>query len=220
MSSRIDYFVDVVLPLSLPNLFTYRIPQALNDSVKPGMRVVVQFGKNKLYSAIAFKIHQAVPAYTTKFIDSVIDAEPVVTETQMKFWEWMSAYYLCAKGEGMMAALPSGVRLTSETRILLNSSWEGDRKSLDDEAFALCEALDMRQTLTLEDVSEILDRKTVYPVVRKLLNEGVILVYEEIQQRYKPKYETYVRLSDEYEAEQKLKEVFSQLEKKAFKQLQ
>jgi primosomal protein N' (replication factor Y) len=220
MSERIDYFADVVLPLSLPNLFTYRIPQVLNGQVRTGMRVVVQFGKNKLYAAIVWKVHETAPAYTTKYIDSVLDAEPIVTATQLKFWEWMSHYYLCAKGEVMLAALPSGLRLTSETRILLNESWEGDRKTLDDEAFALCEALDVRQTLTMEDISTILDKKTVYPIVRKLLNEGVILVYEEIQQRYQPKYETYVRLSEEYENEEKLKEAFQQLEKKAFKQLQ
>ncbi len=220
MSERVDYFADVVLPLSLPNLFTYRIPQTLNGQVQTGMRVIVQFGKNKLYAAIVWKVHETAPAYTTKYIDSVIDQEPIVTEAQLKFWEWMSHYYLCAKGEVMLAALPSGLRLTSETRILLNGNWEGERKNLDDEAFSLCEALDIRKTLTLDDVSAILDRKTVYPIVRKLLNEGVILVYEEIQQRYQPKYETYVRLSEEFDDEEKLKDVFAQLEKKAFKQLQ
>ncbi|HET6992322.1 MAG TPA: primosomal protein N', partial [Bacteroidia bacterium] len=220
MSERIDYFADVVLPLSLPNLFTYRIPQALNGQVRTGMRVVVQFGKNKLYAAIVWKIHETAPSYVTKYIDSVLDENPVVTELQLNFWEWMSNYYLCAKGEVMLAALPSGLRLTSETRILLNANWEGERKELDDEAFSLCQALDVRSTLTLEDVAAILDKKTVYPVIRKLLDQGVILVYEEIQQRYQPKYETYVRLSDEYSDEEKLKEAFAQLEKRAFKQLQ
>lgn len=217
---RVDYFVDLILPLSLPNLFTYRIPQELNGKVKPGMRVVAQFGKNKLYSAIVWKVHETAPGYTTKYIDSVLDDLPVVTELQLNFWEWMSQYYLCAKGDVMTAALPSGLRLTSETRVLLNTNWEGDRATLDDEAFAICEALDVKSTLTLEDISAILDRKTVYPVIRKLIEEGVILVYEEIQQRYQPKYETYVRIADEFAAEEKLKEVFAQLEKKAFKQLQ
>jgi primosomal protein N' (replication factor Y) len=218
--SRVDYFADLILPLSLPNLFTYRIPQELNGKVSPGMRVVAQFGKNKLYSAIVWRVHEKAPDYTTKYIESVLDEKPVVTDIQLNFWEWMSQYYLCAKGDVMAAALPSGLRLTSETRILLNANWEGDRTSLDDEAFSICEALDVKTTLTLEDISAILDRKTVYPVIRKLIDEGVILVYEEIQQRYQPKYETYVRLTDEYTDEEKLKEVFTQLEKRAFKQVQ
>jgi primosomal protein N' (replication factor Y) len=217
---RVDYFADLLLPLSLPNLFTYRVPQELNGKITPGMRVVVQFGKNKLYSAIVWKVHGQAPAYTTKFIESALDDQPVVTPTQMNFWEWMAGYYLCAKGEVMTAALPSGLRLTSETRIVLNPNWEGDRKELDDEAFSICEALDVKTTLTLEDISAILDRKTVYPLIRKMLDEGVIVVYEEIQQRYQPKYETYVRLSEEYAEEEKLKEIFPVLEKKAFKQLQ
>ena len=218
--SRVDYFVDLILPLSLPNLFTYRIPQELNGKVQPGMRVVAQFGKSKLYSAIVWKVHEKAPDYTTKYIESVLDDQPVVTGLQLNFWEWMAQYYLCAKGDVMTAALPSGLRLTSETRVLLNANWEGDRKTLDDDAFSICEALDVKTTLTLEDISAILDRKTVYPVIRKLLEEGVIHVYEEIQQRYQPKYETYVRIADEFSTEEKLKEIFAKLEKRAFKQVQ
>jgi primosomal protein N' (replication factor Y) len=150
----------------------------------------------------------------------VLDEQPVVTTIQMNFWEWMSHYYLCAKGDVMTAALPSGLRLTSETRILLNTNWEGDRTQLDDDAFSICEALDVKSTLTLEDISAILDRKTVYPMIRKMLEQGVILVYEEIQQRYQPKYETYIRLADEFSSEGKLQEIFAQLEKRAFKQVQ
>lgn len=218
--SRTDYFADLVLPLALPNLFTYRIPQQFNDCVRPGMRVVVQFGKSKLYAAIVWKVHEKAPSYTTKYIESVLDEHPVVNALQLDFWEWMSQYYLCAKGEIMLAAIPSGLRLSSETKIILNSNWEGDRKELDDEAFSLCEALDLRNALTLEEIAAILDRKTVYPVIRKLIDLGVILIYEEIQQRYQPKYETYVRFATEFDSEEKLKEVFEQLEKRAFKQLQ
>lgn len=220
MPERVDFFADVILPLSLPNLYTYRVPQVLNGLVSPGMRVIVQFGKSKLYSAIVRRIHETPPGYTAKFIDSVLDTEPVVTETQLKFWDWIASYYLCTRGEVMLAALPSGLRLSSETRIVLNPTWQGDRAELDDESFSICEALDLRQTLTLEDISSILDKKTVYPAVRKLLDTGAILVYEEIQQRYLPKYEDYVKLGALYSDEEKLKEIFDQLEKKAFKQLE
>jgi primosomal protein N' (replication factor Y) (superfamily II helicase) len=220
MSSRVDYFVDVVLPLSLPNLYTYRIPQSLNGMVLPGMRVLVQFGKNKLYAAIVWRIHETTPNYTARFIDSVLDPEPVVNEKQLQLWEWISEYYLCHKGEVMLAALPSGLRLSSETRIELNQAWEGKREDLDDQSFSLCEALDVRKTLSVEDVSAILDRKTVYPLIRRLLDEGLLRVYEEVQEKYRPKFETYVRLAADYEDEDKLRIVFDKLEKKAYKQLE
>lgn len=220
MTTRVDLFADVILPLALPNLYTYRVPQAMNDFVRPGMRVVVQFGKNKLYAAIVRKVHDTAPNYAAKYIDSVLDAEPVVTEKQLEFWDWISSYYLCSRGEVMLAALPSGLRLSSETRIILNPSWQGERADLDDESFSLCEALDVRQTLTLEDVSEILGKKSIHTIIRKLLDIGVLLVYEELQQRYLPKFETFIRLSEEYNPEEKLKEIFDKLEKKAFKQLE
>ncbi|HLG02208.1 MAG TPA: DEAD/DEAH box helicase, partial [Bacteroidia bacterium] len=217
---RVDYFADVILPLALPNLYTYRVPQALNEEVKPGMRVVVQFGKSKLYAAIVRKVHESAPAYTAKYIESVLDPQPVVTEKQLEFWEWMAAYYLCTRGEVMLAALPSGLRLTSETRIVLNENWSGERGDLDDEAFSICEALDVRQVLSIEDVSEILGKKSVYPPIRKLLDLGTVRVYEELQHRYMPKFESFVKLADTFDDEEKLKEVFDKLEKKAFRQLE
>jgi primosomal protein N' (replication factor Y) len=103
-------FVDVILPLALPKLYTYSIPDNLNGNVKPGFRVVVQFGKKKLYSAIVFRVHNVAPeAYQTKDILQVIDDEPLVSEVQLKLWEWMAGYYMCSLGEVMKAALPSGL---------------------------------------------------------------------------------------------------------------
>ncbi|MBI3510130.1 MAG: primosomal protein N' [Bacteroidetes bacterium] len=220
MSDRIDLFADVILPIPIANAYTYRVPQELNDKVKTGMRVVVQFGKKKLYSGIVEKIHSTAPGYIAKYIDSLIDEKPVVQEKQLEFWKWMSEYYLCTRGEVMLAALPSGLRLSSETMILLNTSWDGDRAKLTNDQFAVCEALDVRNTLTIEEMVELLQKKTVYPVIKELLEIGVILVYEELQQRYHPKFETYICLAGELEDEEKLKVVFSQLEKRSFKQLQ
>lgn len=220
MAERTDLFADIVLPLALPNLFTYRIPQSMNGSVVPGMRVVVQFGKSKLYAAVVWKVHENAPKYAAKYIEHILDPEPVVTEKQLELWEWMAAYYLCTRGEILIAALPSGLRLTSETRILLNPDHTESREGLDDEAFVVLEALDVRQTLTLEELSAILDRKTVYPLVKELIAKGFIRVHEELQERYRPKLESFVRLADAYNSEDKLREAFDELEKRAFRQLE
>ncbi|HTL82305.1 MAG TPA: primosomal protein N' [Bacteroidia bacterium] len=220
MPERIDLFADIILPLPIANVYTYRVPQELNDVLTAGVRVVVQFGKKKLYSGIVEKIHSSAPAYTAKYIESLIDERPVVQEKQLAFWKWMSEYYLCTKGDVMLAALPAGLRLSSETKIVLNETWDGDRATLNNDQFSVIEALDVRKTLTIEEMVELLQKKTVYPMIKELLEIGVILVYEELQQRYHPKYETYVRLADAYEDEEKLKEAFAQLEKKYFKQLE
>ncbi len=219
-NQRIDYFVDVILPLALPNLYTYRVPQKFNTEVLVGQRVVVQFGKNKLYSAIIARIHTEVPKYTAKFLETILDDQRIVTESQLAFWEWMAQYYMCTRGEVMIAAVPVGLRLSSETKIVLSPTWDGNRDLLDDESFALLEALELRTVLSLEDISEILDRKTVYPLLRKLIDADVLTVFEEIKERYRPKYESYIQLSHDYDDEEKLKELFGKLEKKAFKQLE
>ncbi len=217
---RTDYFVDVILPVALPNLYTYRVPQVFNDQILVGQRIIVQFGKSKLYSAIVVRVHTIVPSYTAKFVENILDDNPVVTEKQLAFWEWMSQYYMCSRGEVMIASLPSGLRLSSETKIVLSGTWDGGKEQLDDESFSLIEALEVRKVLSLEDIEAILDRKTVYPLIRKLIDADVLTIYEEIKERFRPKYETYLSLAKQFEDEAALKVVFDKLEKKAFRQLE
>lgn len=219
-SPRIDYFADVILPLALPNLYTYRVPQVMNGQIVPGQRIIVQFGKNKLYSAIVVRVHTEPPKYAAKFVEGLLDDHPEVTETQLEFWEWMAQYYMCSRGEIMLAAVPVGLRLSSETKIILSPTWDGMRDHLDDEGHSLVEALEVRSVLNLDEVSEILDRKSIMPLIRKLIDAEVLAIYEEIKERYRPKSETYIRLADAYNDEEKLKEVFAVLEKRAFKQVE
>ena len=105
---RRTFFVDVLLPLHLPDTYTYRVPFDYNDYIRVGQRVVVQFGSKRLYSAIVRRVHETVPSYTTKYVLSILDLEPVVTERQLLFWEWMAAYYMCYPGDVMAVAIPSG----------------------------------------------------------------------------------------------------------------
>ena len=95
MTTRITLFADVILPLPIPNLFTYRVPLELNDSVEVGKRVIVQFGKKKRYSGIVKNIHETPPkAYQAKYLEDVLDENPIVFPEQFKFWEWISSYYM------------------------------------------------------------------------------------------------------------------------------
>ena len=88
-------FVEVILPLALPKLYTYSVPDEYSNQMKVGVRVVVQFGKKKLYSAIVHSLHSNAPeAYQTKDILQVIDSEPLISEAQIRFWEWMANYYM------------------------------------------------------------------------------------------------------------------------------
>lgn len=212
-------YIDVILPLGVPNLYTYRVPDDLKDQVDLGYRVIVQFGKSKLYSAIVHTVHNNAPkAYQAKDIQMVLDQKPVVNGKQLAFWDWIKTYYMCHPGDVMSAALPSGLKLSSETQILLNEDFSFDPNILTDDEFLIFEALEISKVLSLDEISKILNRKTIYPIVKMMLERNVIVVLEEIKTKFKPKKEKYVILQQEYHEEEKLKKLFDDL-MKAPKQL-
>ncbi|HNW97366.1 MAG TPA: primosomal protein N' [Bacteroidales bacterium] len=218
---RVTNFADVILPLSLPGYYTYRVPYEMNDVVQPGMRVVVQFGKKKIYTAIVRKVHSETPKVNDiKYILSILENDALVTEKQMQFWEWISSYYMCTPGEVMKAALPSALKLESETKIILNPSFDGDISLLTEKELLIAEALSKQKALTITDVTKIADQKKIIPLIKTLIEKNVIIPEEELVSRYKPKTETFVKISESYLDDIKLKDVFDKLEKKAPKQLE
>ena len=115
-------FADVILPLPLKNVFTYEVPKDFFD-LKVGMRVIVQFGQKKFYTALVYATHNTPPSnYTPKQIQEVLDSQAVVSEAQFRLWNWMSEYYCCTLGEIMNSALPSALKLSSETKLILEST--------------------------------------------------------------------------------------------------
>ncbi|MGZ3865908.1 MAG: replication restart helicase PriA [Bacteroidia bacterium] len=221
--SRQTLFVDVLLPLAVPNLYTYRVPYELNDKVKPGVRAMVQFGKSKFYSALIKNIHENPPAYTAKYVEEILDVQPIVNEKQFTFWDWISNYYLCYRGEVMNAALPGGLKLNSETKLVLAGEidFESEEiKNLSDNEYLLLEALERRNVLTYSEVAQIISVKNPQSVIRQLLSRQLVLLQEELKEKYKPKLVAYIKLNEIYKDEEKLKEIFESLEKKAFKQLE
>jgi primosomal protein N' (replication factor Y) len=219
--SRITLFADVILPLPVPNLYTYRVPMEWNDLVKPGQRVIIKFGKNKLYTALIRSLHDRAPgAYTAKYLDSLLDEQPIVNEQQFKLWEQLAAYYMCPIGDVLNAALPAGLKLSSETKVMLNPEYAGNRSELSEREFLVAEALDVRNVLSFQEISEILNLKIIQPILKSLLEKGVVLVREEVREKYKPKVESFLVLNESLEKEEELRAVFETLEKKAPKQLE
>ena len=219
MTLRETKFVDVILPLSLQNTYTYRVPVELNDKVQKGLRVVVQFGPRKLYAALINKVHEKAPVqYEAKYIHSILDTEPVVTDSQLKLWNWMSEYYMSPIGEVMKAALPSGFKLTSETKITIEEL-PADMSTLSDKEFLIIQALEIQQVLTVLEAEEILGQKIVYPVLKSLLDKRNIVIQEEIKENYKPLTAFYIRLGDKLNDNQVLSEFLDTLGKKTGKQL-
>jgi len=217
----ITLFADVLLPLPVRGYFTYRIPQELNNEVAPGMRVVVQFGTKKFYTGLVRRVHNKPPqVLSIKYVLSVIDPLPVVNERQFVLWEWMATYYMCAAGEVMNAAMPSAYKLASETRVILDPEYIRDTGVLNDREFQVVEALDIRKILTLTDISRIIGIAKVVPMVKTMIEKGILRVEEEITERYRPRTETCIRLADAFRDETEMNAVMDKLNRRAFKQLQ
>jgi primosomal protein N' (replication factor Y) len=217
-----EIYIDVLLPLPLPATFTYAVPEEMQEEAIPGKRVVVQFGKRKVYTALIRRVHEAKPHnYLPKPVLSVLDGFPIVNDLQFRLWDWIADYYMCFPGEVMNAALPSGLKLASESVICLNESAEFDPGNLNEKEQIVMETLMARKKVSINEISALVELKKIIPLVNNLLEKGLIYTEEELQDRYRPKVETFVRLSTPYrENEEALKEVFDDLSKRAFKQLE
>lgn len=218
-TGRKTLFVEVILPLAIAKNYTYRVPFEMNDSVAIGKRVVVQFGKSKLYTAIIAAITEQAPEkYEAKYVMDVLDDGPMVTQNQLAFWEWMANYYLCHTGDVMNAALPSALKLASETRIVLNKDYEIDRSVLHDKEFLIVDALELQPELTVSEIVKLLGQKTVMPILKSMFEKNLIGISESVNERYKPRKRTYLKLNDIYHRQDQLKELFEILERRAPKQ--
>lgn len=188
-------FVDVILPLPLPRSFTYALPDEGAEEIQPGCRVVVPFGRKKFYTAIVCNVHYYAPAeYEVKEISAVLDASPILLPIQFKLWEWLADYYLCTQGDVYKAALPTGLKLESESVVTYNPDFEAEGRLTEKEQLILdLLSKDPEQCVTrLEKESGI---KNILTVIKSLLDKEAIFVKEELRRTYKPKTELRVRLT-------------------------
>jgi len=216
------FFIDVIVPLSVPNKYTYRVPAGLNNELKIGKRVIVPFGKSKLYTGIIYKIHNQAPAtYEAKYIEAVLDEEAVVLEQQLLFWDWLAFYYCANPGDVLNAALPSGLKLGSKSTIQINPSFnfeEMDYHYLTQKEHQIVDALGVSPNLSFDDISKVLSIKSVQPIIASLIKKSVIQIFEEVKEKYKPKMVQYIQLNPAYIGEEAIKGLLEKFGTKSFKQ--
>jgi primosomal protein N' (replication factor Y) len=213
---KLNYFINVILPIPLEKSFTYAITQAEADFLEPGIRVSVPFGKSKIYTALVLEIHNNAPqVYEAKDIHQILDDTPIVTAQQLQHWHWMAKYYLCTLGDVMRAALPGPFILESETVVSKNESIVINDEDLKDDEFIIYEALHHQSSLKIQDMMSILDKKNVLPVIKRLLEKNAISVQEEIYEKYKPKLVRYVKIAFKFSSENGLKNLMEELSRAA-----
>jgi primosomal protein N' (replication factor Y) len=197
------------LPLALPKLLTYAVPQDMQAAVKEGVRVAVQMGRRKIYAAIALNIHSNTPPYATKEIVSVLDSAPIVNDVQRSLWSWVAQYYMCSMGEVMMAALPAALKMESETRVSLDSGWEDLSADFSAAEVDMLNALQAKPSLSVEELSAAVRRKNIFPLVQQLLSKQAVCIEERLSSVGKQLYETMVALHPTVKSEDDLNVLFS-----------
>jgi primosomal protein N' (replication factor Y) len=214
-------YAEVIIPLALPKNYTWAIPDHLKGNVAKGSRVEVQL-KNKKYSGIVKTVHSDKPtAFEPRDILNVLDEQPLIYAQQLKLWEWIADYYMCSEGEVMQAALPSHLKLSSESILTYNEESGEDFSDLNDEEYLVAEALLLKKELKLSEVQQILDASHVYPIIKSLIEKKVCMVWEALKDTYKQKMETYVHLQTDYHNEENLAKLLNEWSKnKAPKQLE
>ena len=187
-------YVDVIVPLPIASQYTYSLPSEWEDSVQVGCRVVVSFGRKKFYTAIVTKVHYAAPeGYETKDIEEVLDTSPVLLPRQLEFWEWLSTYYLCTLGDVYKAAMPSGMKLESESVVVYNEDFEA-LQSLSENEQRLLDLLSSDKEQCVTQLQRSMGLKNILPVVKRLLDKEAVFVKEDLKRNYKPRTEARVRL--------------------------
>lgn len=213
-------FVEVLLPLNLKNLFTYRVPIELNEEIIVGKRVSVPFGKKKILAGLIFSIHEKPPKdYEAKYLIDVIDNDTIVDQNQLELWNWMSNYYMSSLGLVYNAAMPAGLKLEGESKMVLNPDFNPDNATLDTKETILIEAIRSAKEISITQATSYLKSRSIHKYVKSLYLKGAILLKDDLQKNYTAKTTTYIKINDEIANEDQLNDIFNQLEKRAKVQL-
>ncbi len=209
---RQTWFVNVILPFSLAKPFTYRVPVDMAGEISLGKRVIVQFGRKKIYTALIYECHQTPPKqYTAKYLLGILDDTPIVHPKQLAFWDWIADYYCAPIGSVMDAALPANLKLESETKISINPSATPEEEKLDKQEWQLLEALKEQGEMPLSALETFLNKRSIFSVIQSMHEKSLIQLKDEIQRAYKPKKKTFVRLNPAFNDQESLKALFGEL---------
>lgn len=204
-------FVDVILPLPLANTFTYSVPDEWANSVRMGMRVVVPFGKKKMYTGIIYLVHTVTPTiYEAKDILFLMDNEPILRYPQLKFWDWVSSYYQAFLGDVYQAAVPAGLKLESETQVRINPDFEAENL-LSEKETRILDALSDGKVKTVTELNKITEMRDTLPTLKQLLEKSAVEISEELTERFRAKTEAFVSITEYAIQENQLRKTFDDL---------
>lgn len=191
-------YVDAILPVPLHGLFTYSVPTEMAKGIHEGSRIIVQFGKKKFYTAIVHKLYKAEQKpEEIKEITAILEDYPIVNSIQLKFWDWISSYYMCTLGDVFRAALPSALKIESETFITLNPEYEGEEPFTPNEQRIFAN-LSSEKAYKLSELEKVTGIANVIPPIKSLADKGAVFLRETLGDDYKVKTEVAVKIAKQF----------------------
>ena len=168
-----NYFIDVIVPLPLNNLFTYKVNKKEFEYIKIGFRVIVPFGKSKFITSLVAKKHNQSPDfYSPKEIEYILDKESTINDNQLKFFKWISEYYMCPIGQVIKVALPKLLLLKSESEIVLINE-NDDILSLSNDAKQIFDLLKINKKITYKEKIYVLKKRNINKTIIEFLGEAL-----------------------------------------------
>ena len=220
LDNRLTLFVEVLLPLNLQNTFTYRVPHEVNEEIIVGKRVSVPFGRNKVMAGIIYSIGEKPPtAYQAKYIVDVLDNEAIVLESQLSFWTWISKYYMTSLGLVYNAALPAGLKMEGESKMVLHPEFDFGFDTFDSKEIIIIDSLRSSTEMTISQAQSLLKTKQIHKLIKSLYLKGAILLKDDLNDTYRPKMVNYISIHPDLQIDKELNVLFDELERRAKKQL-
>ena len=210
-------FTDVLLPIPVPQYYTYRVPYRWNEIVCTGQRVIVQFGRKKILTGIVVAIHQNPPKdHEAKYLLDILDHQPVINNVQLALFKWMAHYYMCAQGQVLQVGMPSGLKLSSQSKIQIHPEYQEDSEAypMDESEQMLLQALHQQAAMDYQAAADILGTKDITRIVKSLLAKNAILLFEEVKEKYQPKKVRRIRLAPDFTSSESLEVLFERLKAK------
>ncbi len=215
-SEEITFFADLILPIPVPKLFTYRVPRGMAEAIKIGARVIVPFGKKngRVLTAIVARLHNTPPSgYQARYINELLDDLSLITSYQLELFRWISEYYMCCIGEVMNVALPSGLKISSQSKVQFNPDFDYPELLTEFEGTLLTE-LKKHSALSYEELERLMgEGSNAAAIIKSLIGKKAIIVFEEVREKYVPKMVRKVRLNRNYEEREQLLVLLQRLEK-------
>lgn len=209
-------FAAMIIPVPVRKAFTYRVPTQWNDLVQVGQRAIVPFGSRKILTGVVAQLHNTPPqGYEARYILELLDETESITQQQFQLFSWMADYYMCAMGEVLQAALPAGLKLSSESMVQLNPSFDPESTAFD---FSEKEQMIINhlrtESMSYSEIARLLDAKSIYSILKSLSSKEAILLFETVKEKYRPKTEKRIRLTANYVKKEQLESTFEGLAKK------